>query len=176
MALATIPVLAIWVSKYVIAKAKVFTIANVLAGIPTRMHAGVEIAITRNTTTAIPCSALLHLIVPTIYLSISEFAQATIHDSILTIYALNEVRKVYPDITFRHFLADGAMDNYPTYRLLQQSNMIPYIPLNSRTRIDYTKPHPGILCFDDDRNPVCMGGIPYQHAGLSYPKSIKYCC
>jgi hypothetical protein len=108
-----------------------------------------------------------------IYLRI---AQATRHDSILTIFALNEVRKLYPDITFRHFLADGAMDNYPTYQLLHQWNMIPYIPLDSKTRMDYKKPHPGILCFDDKGRPICLGGIPYEHSGYSYPKGIKYRC
>jgi hypothetical protein len=105
-----------------------------------------------------------------------RIAQATRHDSILSIFALNEVRKLYPDITFRHFIADGAMDNYPTYQLLHQWNMIPYIPLDSRTRMDYKKPHPGILCFDDKGHPICLGGIPYVHIGYSYPKGIKYRC
>ncbi|MBA1336634.1 MAG: hypothetical protein HPY66_3069 [Firmicutes bacterium] len=81
-----------------------------------------------------------------IYLRI---AQAPRHDSILTIFALNEVRKLYPDITFKNFLADGAMDNYPTYRLFHQWDMIPFIPLDSNARVDYSKPHPGILCFDN---------------------------
>jgi hypothetical protein len=102
--------------------------------------------------------------------------QATRHDSILTIFALNEVRKLYPYITFKNFIADGAMDNYATYRLLHKWNMIPFIPLDSNARIDYVKPHPGILCFDDDGNPICMGGIPYQHVGFSFPKGIKYRC
>lgn len=105
-----------------------------------------------------------------------RIAQATRHDSILSIFALNEVRKLYPDITFRHFIADGAMDNYPTYQLLHQWNMIPYIPLDSRTRMDYKKPHPGISCFDDKGRPICLGGIPYEHIGYSYPKGIKYRC
>lgn len=109
----------------------------------------------------------------TIYLRI---AQAPRHDSILTIFALNEVRKLYPSITFKNFLADGAMDNYATYRLLHKWKMIPFIPLDSNARTDYVKPHPGILCFDDDGNPICMGGIPYQHDGFSFPKGIKYRC
>jgi len=108
-----------------------------------------------------------------IYLRI---AQATRHDSILTIFALNEVRKLYTSISFKNFLADGAMDNYATYRLLHKWGMIPFIPLDSNARIDYVKPHPGILCFDDDGNPICIGGIPYQHVGYSFPKGIKYRC
>jgi hypothetical protein len=108
-----------------------------------------------------------------IYLRI---AQAQRHDSILTIFALNEVRKLYPQITFKNFLADGAMDNYATYRLLHKWDMNPFIPLDSNARIDYVKPHPGILCFDDDGSPICMGGILYQHDGYSFPKGIKYRC
>lgn len=108
-----------------------------------------------------------------IYLRI---AQATRHDSILTIFALNEVIKLYPDIIFKNFLADGAMDNYSTYRLLHKWDMVPFIPLDSNARTDYIKPHPDILCFDDDRNPIYMGGIPYQHIGFSFPKGIKYRC
>lgn len=108
-----------------------------------------------------------------IYLRI---AQATRHDSILSIFALSEVRKLYPQITFKNFLADGAMDNYPTYKLLNKWEMIPFIPLDSNARTDKLKPPPGILCFDDDNNPICMGGIPYQNSGYSYPKGIKYRC
>jgi len=54
--------------------------------------------------------------------------------------------------------------------------MIPYIPLDANARKDYSKPHPGILCFDDKGNPICVGGIPYQHVGFSFPKGIKYRC
>ena len=108
-----------------------------------------------------------------IYLRI---AQAPRHDSVLTMFALSEVRKLYPCITFKNFLADGAMDNYPTYKLLSKWGMIPFIPLDSNARTDYQKPHPGILCFDENLQPICMGGIPYKHCGFSYPKGIKYRC
>ena len=102
--------------------------------------------------------------------------QATRHDSITTIFALNELPKLYPNITFKNFLADGAMDNYPTYKYLSRRDIIPFIPLDARARIDYQKPHPGILCFDDKLQPICPGGIPYKHCGYSYPKGIKYRC
>jgi hypothetical protein len=108
-----------------------------------------------------------------IYLRI---AQAPRHDSILTIFALSEVRKLFPSFTFKNFIADGAMDNYATYKLLNKWNMIPFIPLDSNARTDYLKPHPGILCFDDKDNPICFGGIPYKHDGFSFPKGIKYRC
>jgi hypothetical protein len=108
-----------------------------------------------------------------IYLRI---AQVQRHDSILTIFALSEVRKLYQEITFKNFLADVAMDNYPTYKLLSKWNMIPFIPLDSNARIDYQKPHQGILCFDEKQQPICMGGIPYKHCGFSFAKGIKCRC
>ena len=108
-----------------------------------------------------------------IYLRI---AQATRHDSILTVFALNEVRKMYPNLTFKNFLADGAMDNYPTFKLLQHYEMIPFIPLDSNAKYPKEELPTGVLCFDDKGIPICMGGIPYKNCGYSYPKGIKYRC
>jgi len=108
-----------------------------------------------------------------IYLRI---AQATRHDSILTVFALNEVRKMYPNLVFKNFLADGAMDNYPTYKLLQFYSMIPFIPLDSNAKFPDKDLPPGVLCFDDKGEPICMGGIPYKDCRYSYPKGIKYRC
>lgn len=42
---------------------------------------------------------------------------------------MSEVRKLYPDLCIRNFIADGAMDNYPTYELMYHWNIIPFIPL-----------------------------------------------
>lgn len=108
-----------------------------------------------------------------IYLRI---AQAPRHDSILSIFALSEVIKMFPKLKFKNFIADGAMDNYPTYDLLRYLDINPFIPLDSNARKDYLKPHPGILCFDEKLQPICLGGIPYQHCGKSFPKGIKYRC
>ena len=108
-----------------------------------------------------------------IYLRI---AQATRHDSILTVFALNEVRKMYPNLCFKNFLADGAMDNYPTYKLLQHYSMIPFIPLDSNAKYPNEELPAGVLCFDDKGVPICMGGIPYKDCRYSYPKGIKFRC
>ena len=108
-----------------------------------------------------------------IYLRI---AQATRHDSILTIFALNEARKMYPDFVFKNFLADGAMDNYPTYKLLQHYSMIPYIALDSNAKYPDKELPSGVLCFNHKGEPICMGGIPYKDCGNSYPKGIKHRC
>lgn len=108
-----------------------------------------------------------------IYLRI---AQATRHDSILTVFSLNEVRKMFPNFVFKSFLADGAMDNYPTYKLLQHLSMVPYIPLDSNAKYPDEGLPSGVLCFDDNGVPICMGGIPYKDCKYSYPKGIKYRC
>lgn len=103
-------------------------------------------------------------------------AQAQRHDSIIAIFALDEVRKLYPDICFKNYLADGAMDNYPTYRLLQHFCMIPFIPLDANAKFPDEDLPAGVLCFDNKGNPICLGGIPYQDCKYSYPKGIKYRC
>jgi len=103
-------------------------------------------------------------------------AQAQRHDSIIAIFVLDEVRKLYPQITFKNYLADGAMDNYPTYKLLEHYGMIPFIPLDSSAKFPDEGLPAGVLCFDDKGNPICMGGIPYQDCKYSYPKGIKYRC
>lgn len=54
-------------------------------------------------------------------------AQASRHDSILAIFAISEVRKLYPEICIRNFIADGAMDNYPTYELMYSWNILPFM-------------------------------------------------
>jgi hypothetical protein len=61
-------------------------------------------------------------------------AQAQRHDAIITIFALDEIIKLYPNIVFKNFLADGAMDNYPPYKLVDHFNMIPFIPLDSNVK------------------------------------------
>lgn len=103
-------------------------------------------------------------------------AQAQRHDSIIAIFALDEVRKLYPDICFKNYLADGAMDNYPTYRLLQHFSMIPFIPLDSNANYPDKDLPPGVFGFDDHGNPLCAGYIPYEDCKYSYPKGIKYRC
>jgi hypothetical protein len=106
-----------------------------------------------------------------IYLRI---VQAPRHDSITTVFALSEIRSLYPQFTIKNFIADGAMDNYATYKLLNYWDINPYIPLDSKTTFNVSKP--GVLCFDDKGIPICLGGIPYHCCGYSYPKGIKYRC
>lgn len=104
-------------------------------------------------------------------------AQAQRHDSIITIFALNEVRKMYRDFTITDFIADGAMDNYPTYDLCNRWGIRPFIPLDSRTKFNLKNMPPGVIAFDDKGRPICEGGIPYVNWGWCPKKqSVKYRC
>jgi len=105
-----------------------------------------------------------------------RMVQANRHDSVTTVFALRDIFNLYPNMKFKNFLADGAMDNYPTYDLLNHYDMLPFISLDSRTKAKYSYPHPGVLCFDNKGKPICHGGIPYQNWGYSKPKGIKYRC
>jgi len=105
-----------------------------------------------------------------------KMVQASRHDSITTIFALQEIQRLYPDIQIKSFLADGAMDNYPTYELLKHLNIIPFISLDSRTKAKLNYPRPDIDYFDDKGRPVCKGGVPYVYWGRCEPYRLKYRC
>lgn len=105
-----------------------------------------------------------------------KMVQASRHDSITTVFAMDDIHKLYPAMHFKNFLADGAMDNYPTYDLLKHYDMVPFISLDSRSKAKFSYPHPSILCFDDKGRPICNGGIPFANYGYSKPKGIKYRC
>ncbi|OAA88835.1 hypothetical protein [Clostridium ljungdahlii] len=105
-----------------------------------------------------------------------KMVQASRHDSITTVFALESILNLYPHLHFKNFIADGAMDNYPTYRLLKHYDILPFISLDSRTKAKFDYPHPDILCFDNKGFPICMGGIPFYNWGFSKPKEIKYRC
>lgn len=105
-----------------------------------------------------------------------KMVQASRHDSVTTVFALEDIHKLYPDLRFKFFIADGAMDNYPTYELLKHYDILPFIALDSRTKAKFNYPHPDIQCFDNRGRPICNGGIPYTGWGYSKPKGIKYRC
>ena len=104
-------------------------------------------------------------------------ASAKRHDSIITIFALNEVRKMYPDFKIADFIADGAMDNYPTYALCDHWNIKPFVPLDSRTVFRMENMPSGVSSFDEKGRPVCKEGIPYINWGWCNHKARrKYRC
>jgi hypothetical protein len=105
-----------------------------------------------------------------------RMVQASRHDSITAVFALEDICKLYPYMRFGSFIADGAMDNYPTYELLKHHGILPFISLDSRTKAKFRYPHPDILCFDDCGRPICHGGIPLAYWGLCKPSRLKYRC
>jgi len=105
-----------------------------------------------------------------------KMVQANRHDSITTVFALQDIQKLYPTIRLKSFVADGAMDNYPTYELLKHLDIIPFISLDVRTKAKLNYPHPDIACFDDNGRPVCKGGVPFVFWGLCEPYRLKYRC
>lgn len=102
--------------------------------------------------------------------------QAKRHDSITTVFALKEVRELFPSMTITDAIFDGAMDNYPTYELCEHWNIRPFIPIDDKTVTAMKKLPKGVLCFDDKGQPICPGGIPYAYWGSCYGKGHKYRC
>ena len=105
-----------------------------------------------------------------------KMVQANRHDSITTVFALQDIQKLHPSLLLKNFVADGAMDNYPTYELLKHFKILPFISLDARTKAKIHYPHPDIASFDDKGRPVCKGGVPFAHWGLCKPYRIKYRC
>lgn len=89
--------------------------------------------------------------------------QANRHDNITTVLVLQDIQNFYPTIHFKSFVADGAMDNYPTYELLKHLEITPFISLDARIKAKLNYPHPDIECFDDKCRPVCKDGVPYVY-------------
>lgn len=70
--------------------------------------------------------------------------QANCHDSITTVFVLQDIHNLYPDFRFANFIPDGAMDNYPTHELLNHYAIPPFISLNSKTKAKFDYLHPDI--------------------------------
>jgi len=111
--------------------------------------------------------------------------EARRHDSITTIFALQEIQELLPEITIRDAVFDSAMDNYPTYKLCKHLGIRPFIALNDRSKDDSPEDDPdasekklpkGVSCLDDKDRPICPGGIPYTYWGSIEGKGLKYRC
>jgi hypothetical protein len=105
-----------------------------------------------------------------------KLVQANRHDSATTVYALTDIFRLFPDLRFKSFLADGAMDNYPTYELLKHLKMVPFIALDARTKAKLSYPHPDVVSFDEQKRPVCKGEKPFAYWGFCQPHRLKYRC
>jgi len=82
-----------------------------------------------------------------------KLAQCQRHDSVLTITALNEFRKFYPELSISEFLGDSANDSYPIYELLFHWIIEPFIALNEKNKGHFTyDPQPKI---NENGIPIC---------------------
>jgi hypothetical protein len=87
-----------------------------------------------------------------IYLRVVE---AKRHDSSSAVIALTELKEIYSNFTFKHFIGDSAFDNKPTYELLNKWFIVAIIALNKRAEANF-KYHQPIL--NDNGIPVCQAG------------------
>lgn len=104
-----------------------------------------------------------------------RFLDARRHDSIGGLVCLHEFRKLNPDISIKNLCFDSANDNYPTYNLLKQWNIIPFIDLNSNRGRPSSIPDK--ITIDKDGTPLCMAGYRMVNWGIcSDRKGRKWRC
>jgi len=105
-----------------------------------------------------------------------KFTEASRHDSVKLITALAHARYLYSDILgFESLIADSAHDNYPTYSLLRQWNIKPFIDLNNRS--DNKLQSDEGLVLSASGAPVCADG--YEMINWEFDRKkyrIKYRC
>jgi len=102
--------------------------------------------------------------------------QAKRHDSSTTIFALQEFRELFPNMSIKDVIFDGAMDNLPTYMLCRHWNIRPFIPLDDNSKLTDEGLPQGVIGFDDHSRPLCPGGIAYVNWGNCGDKGIKWRC
>ena len=104
-----------------------------------------------------------------------KFVEAQRSDSVTLIPALAHARYLYKEIlTIDSIVADAIHDNYPTYRLLDQWNIKPFIPLNDRSD---NKLQPKGTFLSQEGVPVCADGHNMTYWGYEAKKSrCKYRC
>lgn len=98
-----------------------------------------------------------------------RFVSAKRHDSVTGIVALAEFRELLPQVSPKNICFDSANDNYPTYELCKQWNIIPFIDLNSKRGIPESLPSP--LSFSEKGVPICMGGHEMKFYGFCKNRS-----
>lgn len=86
-----------------------------------------------------------------------RFTSARRHDSVNFLVAFNEMQSFMPDIQPENICLDSAMDNHPTYELLNKRGIRPFIDLNSRR--GRPKSIPDTITIDKDGTPLCQEGL-----------------
>lgn len=104
-----------------------------------------------------------------------RFMDAKRHDSVGGLVSLAEFRSLNPDINFQNLCLDSANDDYPTYELCREWNVIPFIDLNSnRGRPESI---PKRLNIDKDGTPLCNAGFRMTCWGYSPTRhDVKWGC
>ena len=87
-----------------------------------------------------------------IYLRVVE---ARRHDSSSGVIALTELKEIYSNFTFKHFIGDSAFDNKPTYELLDKWSIAAIIALNKRAEANFKYHQPEL---NEHGIPVCQAG------------------
>jgi hypothetical protein len=104
-----------------------------------------------------------------------RFVDAKRHDSVSLVASLAHARFLFREvIKFDSLLADSAHDNYPTYDLLKQRRIKPFIDLNARCD---TKLQPDGLLLSKNGIPVCPDGHEMLNWGLNWRSyRVKFRC
>jgi len=104
-----------------------------------------------------------------------RFVEAQRFDGVSLIASLAHARYLYKDtLHFDSLLADAAHDNYPTYDLLRQWRIKPFIDLNSRSD---EPPELQDIQLSINNVPICPDGHEMTNWGFEAKKyRIKYRC
>lgn len=104
-----------------------------------------------------------------------KFVDASRNDSVTLIAALAHARYMYRDtLRFDSLIADAIHDNYPTYNLLKQWRVKPFIALNNRSD---NKLQVNGLQLSGNGVPICADGYEMLNWGLDWKKyRVKYRC
>jgi len=104
-----------------------------------------------------------------------RFVGANRHDSVTGLVALTEFRELSPNLNIKNLCLDSANDNYPTYQLLNEWGIHPFIDLSDRTGPKNT--YPSHISVTDKGAPICMGGHEMLYHGFCPDRSrLKWRC
>ena len=104
-----------------------------------------------------------------------KFTEASAFDGVTLISSLAHAKSMYSGfLSFDSLIADAAHDNYPTYDLLKQWRIKPFIPLNNRNS---SIPGGKSIQVSKSGIPICADGYEMSNWGFDAKKyRIKYRC
>lgn len=100
-----------------------------------------------------------------------RFVGANRHNSVSGVVAIAEFRELCPDLPIHNILLDSAHDNYPTYHLCVEWNMIPFIDLNPSNNGNIT--YPDVVTVNEKGVPICMEGRSMVNWGICSDKNRR---